>query len=230
MIETVTRDTGAASAGLRQNDIILALDTTEIVNCDGLVKEIQAREAGQAIKIKIDRGGAAQTLETTLPSRADVLRKRHVGMQIPLKMVTRVDDMNVTSLAAAGKTTIVGWFDQDRCSTCASAFSKIQDWTKTKKGAGISVVGVTASNYKSIPETLADLKKAQRNYDVPLLLADNDTFQELSITDIKRIHFMVVDCRGIITYVTPLKPDADDRGAVLDELYSATEQAARRMK
>lgn len=230
VIDTVTKDSGAHLAGLRSSDVIVSLDTTQITNCDGLVKAIQEREAGQVVKIQIQRAGMPQTLDALLPSRADVLRKRFVGKPIPLTTLTRVDDLSTADLGSRGKTTIVGWFDQSRCSSCASAFARINDWAKAKgKGSNISIVGITSANMKSVPETIADLKK-ERSFDVPLMVADPETFGELSITDIKRIHFMVIDCRGIVSYATPLKPDADDRGAVLEELYAATEQAARRLK
>lgn len=231
VIDTVTRDSGAHQAGLRGGDVMVALDATPVPNCDALVKAIQDRVAGQVVKIEIRRNGTATTLEATLPSRGDVLRKRFVGKPVPLTTLMRVDDQSVGDLTSRGKTTIVGWFDQTRCSTCASAFAKINDWVKAKtKGNTIAVYGVTAATMKSVPETVADLKVAQRNFDVPLMVADTETFGELSITDIKRIHFMVIDCRGIVSYATPLKPDADDRTAILEELYAATEQAARRMK
>jgi len=231
VIDNVTPDSGAAVAGLRREDIIVALDTTQIASCDGLVKAIQEREPGQVVKIQIQRSGASKTLEATLPSRADVLRARFVGKPVPLKTVVRVEDQAIADLGSHGKTTIVGWFDQSRCTTCATAFAKISDWVKAKgPRSSISVMGVTGASMKSVPETVEDLKKVQRSFDVPLLVADADTFTELSINDVKRIHFMVIDCRGIVSYATPLKPDADDRGAVLEELFAATEQAARRMK
>ncbi|MBA2540408.1 MAG: PDZ domain-containing protein [Deltaproteobacteria bacterium] len=231
VIDTVTRDSGAHVAGLRGGDIMIALDTTPIPNCDALVKAIQDREAGQHVKIEIQRSGIATTLEANLPSRADVLRKRFVGKPMPLTTLMRVEDESVGDLTSRGKTTIVGWFDQSRCTNCASAFAKINDWIKAKgKSAPIAIYGVTTASSMSVPETAKNLKMAQRNFDVPLMVADIETFGELSITDVKRIHFMVIDCRGIVSYVTPLKPDADDRSAILEEIYAATDQAARRMK
>ncbi len=231
VIDQVTPDSGAAAAGLRSSDVLVALDATPIANCDGLVKAIQDREPGQVVKIQIQRAGVPQTLEALLPSRADVLRKRFVGKPVPLKTLTRVDDSTVTDLGSRGKTTIIGWFDQRMCTTCAAAFGKIADWAKTRsKGSSVSVIGVTSASVKSVPETIEDLKIQQRHYDVPLMVADPETFVELSITDVKRIHFMVIDCRGIVSYAAPLKPDADDRGAVLEELFAAADQAARRMK
>jgi peroxiredoxin len=231
VIDTVTKDSGAHVAGIRPNDIMVAINGTNLVNCDALVLAIQQHEAGVNVKIEVKRGGMPVTLEAMLPSRADVLRKRFVGKPMPLTTLVRVEDQGVGDLTSRGKTTIVGWFDQGRCTGCASAFATLQQWTKNKGSkSGISVLGVTAANNKSVPETVQDLKSVQRAFDVPLLVADSETFGELSITDIKRIHFIVIDARGIVSYVTALKPDADDKDAVLGELYAATENAARRMK
>lgn len=231
VIGEITPDSGAQMAGMQQDDTVLALDDNAITNCDSLVKGIQAREAGQPVKIRVQRGGAMRILESNLPSRGDVLRKRFVGKQLPLATLMRVDERSTSDLTSRGKTTIVGWYDQSQCVSCASAFSNISDWAKGKGKTmnAISVVGVTSTRL-AMPEAIQNLKEAQRKLDVPLMYTDPVTFTELSINDAKRIHFMVIDCRGIVAYATPLKPDADDRTAVLEELYAATEQAARRMK
>jgi membrane-associated protease RseP (regulator of RpoE activity) len=232
IIDTVTPDSGAHVAGIRPYDVITAIDGNPVTNCDGLVTAIQRHEPGVNVKIEVKRNGVSVVLESLLPSRADVLRKRFVGKPMPLPKgpVVRVEDQAIGDLAVRGKTTIVGMFDQ-RCSSCAASFSTIHGWAKGRggKGSTISVVGVTAALYKSVPETIVDLKQL-RGFDVPLLVADSDTFADLSITDNKRIHFLVVDPRGIVCYAAPLKPDADDKDAVLGELYAATEQAARRVR
>ncbi len=226
-IGEITSDSGAQMAGMQLGDLVLALDDTPITNCDSLVKGIQVREAGQPVKIKVQRSSAVRILESNLPSRADVLRKRFVGKPLPLATLTRVD--GGAELSSRGKTTIVGWYDQGACVACGTAFSNITDWARAKGKNAISVIGVTSAK-QALPEAMKDLKEAQRKLDVPLMYADQTTFKEMSINDAKRIHFMVIDCRGIVSYATPLKPDADDRTAVLEELFAATELAARRMK
>lgn len=230
VIDSITADSGAADAGMRPDDIVTALDATPIPNCDALVKTIQAKEPGQPVKIEIRRNGVARTLSTALPSRADVLRKRFVGKPAPLTTLLRIDDRSGANLSTMGKTTVIGWFDQSQCVSCASTFSAINDWVRAKGSkTNISVMGVTQMpRYEDT--AVESLKKVQRQMDAPLMLTDTETFKELSINDVKRIHFMVIDCRGIVSYVTPLKPDADDRPAILEELYAATEQAARRAK
>jgi hypothetical protein len=76
-------------------------------------------------------------------------------------------------------------------------------------------------------EAFLQLKPEQRKLDMPLLVTDTATYQSLTINDAKRMSFMVVDCKGVVQHIVPLKPDADDLDAVLEELYTATEQAQR---
>jgi membrane-associated protease RseP (regulator of RpoE activity) len=237
-ISTVTKDSGAHYAGVREGDSIVAINGTQITTCDSLVQAIQNHEPGVNVKIEVLRNATRLALEATLPSRADVLRKRFVGKPMPLTTVNgdpikmvRVEDQAVGDVAVRGKTTIVGLYEQDGCIGCERAFSAINSWARSKGRAGISVHGVTMpSQRKTVPQTAQDLKEMQRRFDVPLFVTEFETFKELSITDNKRIHFLVIDSRGIVCYATPLKPDADDKDAVLGELYAAAEQASRRVK
>jgi len=82
-----------------------------------------------------------------------------------------------------------------------------------------------------------DLKMLQRSLDVPLAAgdlggADSDTspFRELVISDRERLGVIVIDGRGTVQYVGPIAPNSDDTDAVLDELFAAADQAARRSK
>ena len=64
--------------------------------------------------------------------------------------------------------------------------------------------------------------------DVPLALADQVVYDELTVPDGERINFMVIDCRGVVRYVAPIAPNGDDTDAAIDELFAAAEQASRR--
>jgi hypothetical protein len=65
------------------------------------------------------------------------------------------------------------------------------------------------------------------NASVPLAIASATAFQELAIDDPARIHFMVIDCRGIVRFVAPIAPDSDDIDAAVDEVLAAVVQAER---
>jgi hypothetical protein len=60
---------------------------------------------------------------------------------------------------------------------------------------------------------------------VALAVADMDLFEHLALKDSERISFMVIDCRGVVRFVAPIAPEADDLDAALDDILAAAEQA-----
>jgi len=227
-IDSVTKDSGAHAAGLRSGDVVISVDGTLVVNCDALVTLIQQREPGTEVKVELQRDDARVTLNAKLYSRAEVLRQRFVGQALPPTSVYRVEDQAEVDLAARGTTTIVGWFDPT-CSNCSPVFGRVAKWArdKTTRTSPIAAVATTNAAGKTMGEAFALLKPEQRRLDIPLLVTDSTTYQSLTINDAKRMSFMVVDCKGIVQHIVPVKPDADDLEAVLEELYTATEQAQR---
>lgn len=233
MIETITKGSGAHAAGLRSGDEFIAIDGKPVANCAALILLIQAHEPGDIVKVDVRRNGTATSINATLLSRAEVLRQRLVGQPLPITSLTRADDQTTSALSTRGKTTIVGWFDQKNCIGCESVFGKVELWSRgnSTKTSAISVLGATMADPNKPPvEALDVLKQYQRHLDVPLLVADAETYNEFTVSDGDRIHFMVVDCRGVVQYAAPIAPDADDTTAVLEELYAAAEQAAHRSK
>lgn len=232
MIKSVTKGSGADAAGLRPGDSFVTIEGAPVANCTALVQQIQSRESCETVKIEVRRSTTTTTATAQLCSRADVMRQRIVGQQLPAAKFVNVDNAQSTDdLAARGKTTIVGWYDDRNCSGCEQVFSSIDRWARRKssKKSPINVVATTRGRPdKSLADNLVDLQRVQRSLDLPLFIADPDTFSDLAITDIDRIHFMVIDCHGIVQYAAPLAPEAEDQTAVLDELYAAAEQAARR--
>jgi len=221
----VTPGSPASEAGLRVRDVFVALDAQPITTCDSLITLIQAREAGQQVKIDIRRDAQLLSLKTQLLSRAELLRRRFVGQVMPAASVVRFDDRSETELDARGKTTIVGWFEP-RCAGCPGSFGAIDRWARKHN----KPMRVFAATRPPVSDNIDELKPIATALDVPLLVADTETFQTFSITDVDRVFFIVIDCRGIVSYVAPIAPDADDVDAALDELYAAAEQASRRMK
>ena len=56
-------------------------------------------------------------------------------------------------------------------------------------------------------------------------MAEPDVFDALALKDSLRVSFMVIDCRGVVRFVAPIAPDADDLDAALDDILAAVEQA-----
>lgn len=61
--------TPAAAAGLKQGDIIVKVDGTDITNDADLYGILRAKKPGDTISITIDRGGKEQTVQVTLGER-----------------------------------------------------------------------------------------------------------------------------------------------------------------
>jgi serine protease Do len=66
LVETVYPDTPAATAGLRNNDVVLLLDATPIRNENHLINLISAQPAGKRVRLQIWRERRVVTLEATV--------------------------------------------------------------------------------------------------------------------------------------------------------------------
>jgi hypothetical protein len=227
-IDSVTKDSGAHSAGLRSGDIVKAIEGKQVVDCNALVALIQEREPGDQVKVQLLRDGGDVTLTARLFSRAEVLRQRLVGHVLPPTNIFKVEDQAEADLAVRGKTTIVGWFDPS-CVGCTGVFAKIAQWSASKstRTSPIVTLAATTMQHKSLGEAVILLKPEQRKLDVPMLVTDHETYSKFTINDQKRMSFMVIDCKGVVQHIAPAKPDGEDLDAVLEELFTATEQASK---
>lgn len=225
IVDTITRGSGAKAAGLMERDVLTSIAGTPVANCDAVLKVVQAREAGDTVKIDVIRYGRPLTLEATLVSRDEILRRRLVGQSIGATDVFGVDDQRTYDLGSLrGKTAIVGWFDARRCDGCNTVFTKLANWSRAqagKPGVQPMPLAVTAGSPDSKIVSAS-------SFDVPLAYAEPALYDEFTIPDTERIHFMVVDCRGVVQYVAPIAPNSDDTDAGMDELFAAAEQASRR--
>lgn len=232
VVTNVTRGSGAMAAGLTGGDLLRAIGGKAVVNCDAVLKAVQSHVAGDTVDVEVVRNGAPLKLKATLLSRDEILRRRLVGAPAPTTELFGVDDDMTFDLSAnRGKTTIVGWFDP-RCTGCNSIFTRLADWAKKqvdKPGAPPVPLAVTRDTTGAPNESrIRDKYKSTANaIGVPLALADPMVYEEFTLPDVERVHFTVVDCRGVVQYVAPIAANGADTDAALDELFAAAEQASR---
>ena len=235
-VSGVTKDSAAESAGLQASDIFVTMDGRVISNCDMLVAAIQAKTPGDVVRLVVTRSGAHATINATLMSRDEILRKRFGGLPVPSTRLVRVDDKAEVDLSGLRRqTTIVGWYPTS-CDGCDTIFSTVAKWSRDEKHAHakltpIKVAAATAGDLRmrrTVKDNLEALKHEGTKLDVPLLVADAETYEQFAIGDGDRVQFMVIDCRGIVQYAVPVVPSSEDADAVLDELFAAAEQAARK--
>jgi hypothetical protein len=229
MIEGVSPGGAAAEAGMHSGDLVLAIDAIPLDSklpaalppCERLVAAITAHAAGDAVRIDVARGTQQIVLNATLTTRAEVLQKK-VGHRMESTDVTDVDDPrhHFDLGERKSRTTVIGFFLQ-QCSNCARVFDRVSDGLKKRAGAAV-VLGVTPRSAHD--DGTVNLRKSF-TAQVPLAIADNDTFEAMSMNDQERVFFMVTDCKGIIRIVAPIAPDADDLEASVDEVLAAAEQA-----
>lgn len=233
MIEATTRDSPAAAAGLRGGDLVLSIDGKAIGNCAALLDEITAHRPGDTVAIKVQRLSASVVARVELTTR-DALLRRVIGRPMVETHFVAVDDDRVYDLSALrGQVAIVGLYNP-QCADCAQLFSQFADWARDQARQGRPRPLVLAVSTGEQPR---DLKAMQRGLEVPLAIGefatgseDSPFARELVISDRDRLGMIVIDGRGIVQYVGPIAPHSDDMQAVLDELFAAAEQAARRLK
>jgi hypothetical protein len=230
-ITSIERGSPAEAAALQPTDVFERLDGTPVPNCDTLVSLITSKTPGTIIQLDIRRHAQPLKVKAELLTRDEILRRRLVGQPLAVDLM-RVDNRALVDLGAVKRTTIVGWFPMS-CAGCDAVFAQVARWNRERKDsrAPISVMAATAdlSVHRSALDNVEQLRTARRALDVPLLATDFDTYSRFAMKDVDRVHFMVIDCRGVVQYVAPIVPNTDDTGAVLDELYAAAEQTARRM-
>lgn len=246
-VSSVTRGSSAEDAGLRELDLIVAIDGVATPRCDVLQAEIVAKSPGQIVRLDVKRSERV-VITATLSTRAEVLHRRLVGQALEsLDVVDADDETRHFDLAdTRGRTTILGWFVLESCSGCGAVFDRIADGIaerlKDREGSP-AVLAVTSrpkpphvqllSGSRAAPAVAAAVPSSSslRKYYgftsmIPIALTPKETFEELAIDDPVRIHFFVVDSRGIVRFVAPVAPGSDDIEAAIDEVLAAAEQAA----
>ena len=68
-IAIVTPDSAAAKAGILTKDVILSIDSHEIVNSETLINTLLGYKAGESIKVKLEREGKKMEFTATLGKR-----------------------------------------------------------------------------------------------------------------------------------------------------------------
>jgi len=236
LIDQATRDSPAEAAGLRGGDLVVAIDRASLSDCNDLLDAITAHVPGDVVQLKIARLGRVLLVPVQLTTR-DALLHKAIGKPMVATELVAVDDGTTYDLSALhGHMAIVGLYNPT-CIDCGALFGRFLEWSRgqaRKGGPPPLVLAVTAGG------AAHDLAALQRSLDVPLTTAELSSRRDgapgslslfgrdLVIADRDRLGVIVIDRRGIVQYIGPVAPNSDDTEAVLDELFAAAEQAARR--
>lgn len=239
LVEGVTPGSSAQDAGLREWDLILAIDGVKSPTCTMLRNQIIASMPGHVVQLDLRRGAERLVVRAPLSTRAEVLHRRLVGHAMEQADVVDADDekRSYDLSQTHGKTVVIGWFMIERCTGCDAVFDRVADGIAKRLADSDTPPAVIAVTLRpQSTNALAMAAQAQlvvppvrKSYAftaaVPLALAPDTTFEELAIDDPDRVHFMVIDGRGIVRFVAPIAPGSDDIDAAVDEVLAAAEQA-----
>lgn len=253
LITNVTRCSPAEDAGLREDDVVFAIDGAPLLDsnapaqarrstCDVLRERIIAHLPGDVAAFDMRRGNKATTVKVTLSTRADVQHRCFVGQSLPTVVTKDIDapEREIDLGELRGKTTVLAWFRLDRCVGCGPLLDKVADGIRDRiKEDTPTVIGVTA--YDPDPLRTAVVAGRQRvvtsiapttlptragfGSTLPLLVAEETDFSQLTLQETDRVQIMIVDCRGIVRFVAPIAPGSEDLEAAVDEVLAAVEQA-----
>lgn len=224
-VDTVNEGSSAKDAGVRTSDVIVAVDGVPITSCDTQLSAlIIAHQAGDELRLDVNRGGEHATLRATLSTRADVLHRRWVNQPLDAVEARDLDNGRTIDLAQAGRdhrTTVLGWFDLKNCSDCAAIMRRVASAFESHR-TNVRMLAVTGGTI----EELAGYKKGLA-VGAPVVTVPDEFFRRAVFSERERVHFMVVDARGVVRFVAPVAADADDGDAAIDELVAAAQQAER---
>lgn len=233
VIRNVTNCSPAQDAGLRFGDGIVAIDGRPLFDgvqapCDALVDRITAHAPGDVTSFDVRRGERIATIRAVLSTRADVQHRCLVDQPIPSIEVVDLDDQRSYMLdEVRGTTTVIGWFPIKKCSGCSNVFDRVSEDLAKKLGPeNARVLGMTLYELdRDDKKVLPTRAKTGFSSTVALAAASEKEYEDLSLREMNRVQFMVVDARGIVRFVAPIAPDSDDLEAAVDEVVAAAQQA-----
>ncbi|MDB4958053.1 MAG: hypothetical protein JWO36_5622 [Myxococcales bacterium] len=226
-VTSVTKGSGAQEAGLRDNDIVMGLDGVATPTCVDLKASIVSHPAGDQIRLDVHRISVAVklTINVTLSTRAEILHRRFVGQPLELGELVDIDNAKMTydDSNVRGATSVIGWFILDSCTQCSRLFERVSDAIAARKlERPPFMLAVTASGMAGEPSKFRSTYTSR----VPLAMArSRQDLTDFVLNDGERVSFMVVDCRGVVRFVTPIASDAEDLDAAIDEVLAAVDQA-----
>lgn len=217
----------ARDAGVRPSDLIMTIDDVPLAqaqqgSCTTLVQKITSHAPGDTVRLQIRRNLDTVTVKVTLSTRAEVLHRRFVGHPLGSATLSDADDPRTSYELdeLRGHVTVLGWFHADTCVNCGSVFDRVRDGLRER------LHGEDMPQILAVTPTVRDPSTLRKVFtsSVKLATAPEDAVLENELLEPDRIHFLIIDPRGIVRSVSPIAPDSDDLEAALDEVLAACEQ------
>ncbi len=247
-------ETGSAAeaAHLLAGDVIVSFDGQPITAtssrgaCEALTAAITSHNVGDVVRMQVVRDTEVATLSITLSTRSELLKHRLLDKPIgPVEVVDGDYPERTTPLDTA-KISIVGWYYPDKCIACGPAFEHVADRANKALHHEVPVIAAARATPEQIDNMRIGADPSRDGIAKKLVTAlgvdhgappgvrsvavvpapDGHSLDRLTFAD-DRIYFTVIDSYGIVRFVAPASPEADDVDAVLDEIIAAAEHCER---
>jgi hypothetical protein len=216
-------DSPAAAAGVASGDIVLAIDGVAITHgCNQLAAAIVSHQPGDDITLAIDRANHQLTLHATLLTRAEALARRFVGRALGSVPVTDVEQARDFDLAdLRGETRVLVWLTAGGCAGCEALVGHLEA-ALAKRAGGLAphMLGVTFGDIGELAKS-----RVAAHLGIPVAVADPTFFEKAAFRERDRAYIMVVDCKGVVRFVSPIVPEGDDVDAAIDDIVAAVDQS-----
>jgi peroxiredoxin len=230
----------AKDAGVHMNDLVLSVDgvplvgATQVPPCTVFQQLVTSHVPGDTIKLDLRRGMDSVQIKVTLSSRAEVLHRRYAGKSLGTASLPDADDPRRTYEFSelTGHVTVIGFFHADACTGCATVFDRLRDELRDRlhdEAPDVLAVTIQPRSQLQQPQQPTSPRKLFAS-SVALAVAPSDGAVDIELLEADRVVFMIVDARGIVRFVSPIAPGADDCDAALDEVLAAAEQLARPLR
>ncbi len=144
----VFRSSPAFVAGVRDRDVVVAIDDRAVARPDEVVRAVSASAPGQRMRLSLLRGDRpvlVSVLLAPVPSSDQVLRLDTVGLPAPtwkptLKPVSGDVPKNLGELR--GKVVVLDFW-ASWCAACRMSAARLTQWQKQYGAQGLAIIGIT---------------------------------------------------------------------------------------
>lgn len=163
LVKSVVAGSPAEAAGLEAGDEITAVANVPVKGPTDVISTVRGLAVGRTVRVDFERGGKAQSKMVKLAARpdpVDMMRKKIVGKPVPAFALEAISGSGPTSAAGLKGQVVVLEFWATWCGACRSTHEKLSEFTKSRRGKGITVLAVSDEETADI-QAYADAVKPE---------------------------------------------------------------------